>query len=165
MVGLMIKKMGQNMRPRLLERLAGCRLVLQQTIQHGFIERGDVPDYAIILIRAGKSERTMIVMDDRVEPFGMVPVASESFKPYAIGHQEMVECSMHALEECTNIPAIIGVTERKRRMVEPSVGPTIVGCELFEVSFHDTAQLHEYAKRLAGAASRTDRLYNEKVCK
>jgi hypothetical protein len=97
-----------------------------------------VPDYPIILIRAGKGERTPIVMDNGVESVGMVLLAREPLKPYAIGYQEVVECSMHALEECTDIAAIVGVTERKRRMVEPSVGPTIVGCELFEVSFHGT---------------------------
>jgi hypothetical protein len=82
-------------------------------------------------------------MDNGVEPVGMVPLAREPLKPYAIGHQEVIECSMHALEECTDIAAIVGVTERKRRMVEPSVGPTIVGCELFEVSFHGTTRLRE----------------------
>ena len=97
-----------------------------------------MPDYPIILIRAGKGERTPIVMDNGVESVGMVLLAREPLKPYAIGYQEVVECSMHALEECTDITAIVGVTERKRRMVEPSVGPTIVGCELFEVSFHGT---------------------------
>jgi hypothetical protein len=69
-------------------------------------------------------------MDDGVEAVGMVPLAREPHKPYAIGYQEVIECSMHALEECTDIAAIVGVTKRKRRMVEPSVGPTVVGCKL-----------------------------------
>ena len=77
-------------------------------------------------------------MDDGVEAVGMVPLAREPLKPYAIGYQEVIECSMHALEECTDIAAIVGVTERKRRLIEPSVGPTVVGCKLFEVSFHGT---------------------------
>ena len=143
MVGLMIKKMGVNMRPLLRERLARCRLVLLQAIQHGFV--GSRRRTRIMRSSSSGGKASAKAMNCHGVRPSDGPLHPEPLKPYTIGHQEMIECSIHALEECTDITAIVGVTERKRRLVEPSVGPTVVGCELFEVSFHDTARLHEDA--------------------
>jgi hypothetical protein len=43
----------------------------------------------------------------------------------------------------TRVALVVGFGQGERRLIEPGIGPTIVGCELFEVRLHDRTSLRK----------------------
>lgn len=105
--------------------------------QPRIVEAFDVGYDAIVFRFARRTKILQGFVQDGVEPLRGLPFAREATHPDPIGRQQVIEGAMHRLEEGAAIGAIVGIGELGRRIIEPSVGPGVVGGELSVMRFHD----------------------------
>ena len=127
---LMIEEMVERGAKRLLDvARVGERAVAQREREVGLGAGIDPRADPRILGTARRAQRREIVVQDGVEPRGMLAAAGEAAHPDAVGEQQVIERAVHRLEERAAVGAIVGVGKPRGRVVEALIGPRIVGGE------------------------------------
>src|ERR1700752_1345488 len=86
----------------------------------------------------------------------MVALTCEALQPNPVCHQQMVQRSAQAFEERPDITPIVGAPQRQGGIVQPRVGPKIVGCELLKVLLHGSPLRNEWLRSHYSILPRSD---------
>src|SRR5215510_11782276 len=136
MMRLMIEQVSQDLAAWLLELFTRRIRIPKRPGNRAVVQRGNESHNAIVFVGARQRELRTILVKDGVKPVGMVALACEALQPNPVCQQQMVQRPVQALEERPNVAPVVGIPERQGGLIQPRVGPTIVGCELLKVLLH-----------------------------
>ena len=136
-VGLVIEPVRQRRRQCLLEFLRrGDAAVFDGAfdapVVQPFHEAHDPP----VLGLARGAQFAEGLEQDRVQPVRCVALAGKALHPDPVGDDEVVQRPVQRSEEGAARAAIGFVRQRPRRLVNPLIGPAIIGGEHLEMRFH-----------------------------
>lgn len=137
---LMVEPMGERGGNLLLEfRRRRDRPIAHLARKIRFLETVDEGDDAKVLRDPHRFEIGEILEEDRVEPVGRIAAPREPFQPDAVGDEQMVERALDGFEEGAAIGAVIRIGKIRRMLIEPRIGPLIIGGEHLPMGFHRLA--------------------------
>src|SRR5262245_59743897 len=99
MMRLMVEQVLQDIGDPLRLRLAAGGLVGGRAIQRSLVVSGDDRDQALVLRGASAGKLVPVIVDDRIQPVGMLTLPGQSTQPYPIRQEQVVERTVQAGEE------------------------------------------------------------------
>src|SRR4051794_8734976 len=139
MMGLVVEQVRENIAPLLFELLARRGRVFLQSLDQAVVKRCDIRNDAVVLVGARQRQRAAVLINNGVELAGMLAFAGQPLQPQPVGQQQMIERAVHALEEGADVAPVLGIAQTECRLIEPGIGPAVIGGALFEIGFHPDA--------------------------
>lgn len=137
MVRLMVEKMGKGRRNALADRAhISYRGVGETPGNIRTAQSIDPVDKACIFFFACRLQFITLLEEDHIQCLGRIAFTGEAMQPDTVGHENMVERSMHGFEEGTHIAPVCFLIERKGGFIQPLIRPAIIGREHAKMLFH-----------------------------